>query len=74
MLRFKTQSIADQLNNNDASPVTDSEEIINTLGNLFGRKWYLTGVTGRGSNPLLRISGFALEEHPGYLKLSDGNG
>ncbi|OJV93785.1 MAG: hypothetical protein BGO39_15565 [Chloroflexi bacterium 54-19] len=69
-LRFRAQSMADQLNNNNMpAHLLDSEEIITTLGELLGSA--TTGLTGRGASPLHRIGGFTLEEYPHYLKLSD---
>jgi type IV secretory pathway VirB4 component len=71
-LRFRAESMADQLNNNNMpARLLDSEEIISTLGELLGSA--TTILTGRGANPLLRIGGFTFWEYPQYLKLSDQN-
>jgi hypothetical protein len=69
-LRFRGQSLADQFNNNRMpARLLGSEELTRTLGGLLGSA--TTGIIGRAGNPLFRIGGFALEERPDYLKLTD---
>ncbi len=71
-LRFRAQSLADQFNSaRMPARLLDSEGLTRTLGGILGSS--TTNVTGRSSNPLLRIGGFALEEHPNFLKLTDTN-
>ncbi|MBN9392138.1 MAG: hypothetical protein J0I20_29135 [Chloroflexi bacterium] len=67
---FKGQSMADQFNNNGMpARLLGSEDLIYTLGGILGSA--TTSITGRASSPLFRIGGFALEERPDYLKLTD---
>lgn len=72
-LRFRTQSLADQFNSiRMPAKLLDSEGLTRTLGKLLGSAT-TTAITGRTANPLMRIGGFALEEHPDFLKLTDTN-
>ncbi|MBN9390838.1 MAG: hypothetical protein J0I20_22605 [Chloroflexi bacterium] len=71
-LRFRAQSFADQFNSMGMpAKLLDSEGLTRTLGKLLGSS--TTNIKGRSASPLLRIGGFALQEHPNFLKLTDTN-
>lgn len=76
-LRFRRQSLSDQLNNNRMlTRPLDDEETISLLGELLGSPYSSPGLDfkGRNVNPLYRIGGGDIKETPDYLKLTNHQG